>query len=43
MCNLSNLDEALRGGLMDLIELRLMCVGAGPALDYGDAAAFSPG
>ncbi len=43
MCNLANLDAALRGGLLDLIELRLMCVGAGPTLDYADAAAFLAG
>jgi len=39
-CNLANLDVALRGGLLDLIELRLTCVGAGPTLDYADATAF---
>jgi hypothetical protein len=33
MCNLANLDAALRGGLLALI-------GAGPTLDYADAAAF---
>ena len=33
MCNLANMDTALRGGLIDLIALRLMCVGAGPTLD----------
>ena len=38
--NLANLNAALRGGLMDLIEVRLMCVGAGPTLDYADAVAF---
>jgi len=43
MCNLANLDVALRGGLVDLIALRLMCVGAGPTLDYADAAAFLAG
>ena len=43
MCNLANLDAALRGGLLDLIEVRLMCVGAGPTLDYADAAAFLAG
>ena len=43
MCNLSNLDVALRGGLVDLIALRPMCVGAGPTLDYADAAAFLAG
>jgi hypothetical protein len=40
MCNLANLDAALLGGLLDLIEVRLMCVGAGPTLDYADATAF---
>jgi hypothetical protein len=40
MCNLSNLDAALRGGVLDLIEVQLMCVGGGPTLDYADAAEF---
>ena len=39
-CNLANLDAALRGGLLDLIEVRLMCVGGGPTLDFADATAF---
>ena len=39
-CNLSNLDAALRGGLLDLVEVKLMCVGAGPTLDYANATAF---
>jgi hypothetical protein len=39
-CNLANLDAALRSGLLDLIEVQLMCVGAGPTLDYADASAF---
>ena len=39
-CNLSNPDAALRGGLVDLIEVQLMCVGGGPTLDYADAASF---
>ena len=43
MCNLANLDAALRGGLLDLIEVRLRCVGAGPTLDYADATAFLAG
>jgi hypothetical protein len=43
MCNLANLDVALRGGLLDLIEVRLTHVGAGPMLDYADAAAFLAG
>ena len=38
--NLANLDAAMRGGLLDLIEVQLMCVGAGPTLDYADATAF---
>jgi hypothetical protein len=42
-CNLSNIDTAMRGGLLDLIEVRLMCVGAGPTLDFADAAAFLAG
>jgi hypothetical protein len=41
-CNLANLDAALRGGLMDLIEVRLMCVGGGPTMDYADAVEFWP-
>ena len=40
MCNLANLDTALRGGLLDLIEVHLMCVGGGPTLDFDDAAGF---
>ena len=40
MCNLANLDAALRGGLLDLIEVRLFAVGAGPTLDFADATAF---
>jgi hypothetical protein len=40
MCNLSNLNTALRGGLLSLIEVQLMCVGGGPTLDYADATAF---
>jgi hypothetical protein len=43
MCNLSNLDAALRGGLLSVIEVQLMCVGAGPTLDYADAAEFLAG
>jgi hypothetical protein len=42
MCNLANLAAALRG-LLDLIEVHLMCVGAGPTLDHADAAAFLAG
>lgn len=40
MCNLANLDKAMRGGLLDLIEVGLLAVGAGPTLDYADAAEF---
>jgi hypothetical protein len=40
MCNLANLNAAMRGGLLDVIEVELMCVGAGPTLDYADATAF---
>ena len=40
MCNLSNLDAALRGGVLSMIEVQLMCVGAGPTLDYADAVSF---
>ena len=43
MCNLSNLNTVLRGGPMDLIEVRLLAVGAGPTLDYADATAFLAG
>ena len=38
--NLANVNAALRGGLLSLIEVRLMCVGAGPPLDFADASAF---
>lgn len=44
--NLANIDAVLQGALLDLIEVRLMCVGGGPTLDYNDAtdflAAFEP-
>ena len=43
MCNLANLNAALRGGVLDLIEVRLLAVGGGPTLDYADAAAFLAG
>jgi hypothetical protein len=42
-CNLANLDAAMRGGLLDLIEVGLLAVGGGPTLDYADAAAFLAG
>ena len=38
--NLANINTAMRGGLLSLIELKLMCVGAGPTLDFADATAF---
>ena len=40
ICNPASLNAARRGGLLDLIEVQLMCVGGGPTLDYADAAAF---
>jgi hypothetical protein len=40
MCNLANLNAAMRGGLLEVIEVNLMCVGGGPTLDYADATAF---
>jgi hypothetical protein len=43
ICNLANLNAALRGGVLDLIELRLLAVGVGPTLDYADAAEFLAG
>ena len=43
LSNLANLDAAMRGGLLDLIELRLLAVGVGPTPDYADAADSSPG
>ena len=42
-CNLSNLDTALRGGVLSMIEVQLMCVGGGPTLDCDDATAFLAG
>jgi hypothetical protein len=43
LSNLANLDAAMRGGLLEVIEVHLMCVGAGPTLDFVDAAAFLAG
>jgi len=40
MCNLANLNAAIRGGLLDLIEVGLLAVGGGSTLDYADATAF---
>jgi hypothetical protein len=46
MANLSNLNTALRGGVLSLIEVQLMATGGGPTLDFADAveflAAFDP-
>jgi hypothetical protein len=42
-CNLANLDAAMRGGFLDLIEVRLLAVGGGPTLDFADATAFLAG
>ncbi len=41
--NLANINAAMRGGLLDLIEVRLLAVGGGPTLDYADAAEFLAG
>jgi hypothetical protein len=38
--NLANLDAALQGELLGLIEVKLLAVGAGSTLDYADATAF---
>jgi len=38
--NLANANEAMRGALLDVLEVQLMCVGRGPTLDFEDAAAF---
>jgi hypothetical protein len=43
MCNLANLNAAMRGGLMQIIEVHLLAVGGGPTLDFEDAAAFLAG
>ena len=40
MCNLANINAAMRGGLLEVIEVNLMAVGGGPTLDYADATAF---
>jgi hypothetical protein len=39
-CNLANLDVAMGGGIMSVIEVQLRAVGGGPTLDFADAAAF---
>ena len=43
LCNLANINEVMRGGLMPVIEGHLMCVGGGPTLDFQDAAEFLAG
>ena len=43
ICNLANLNAAMRGGLLDLIEVELLAVGAGPTLDFAPATAFLAG
>ena len=40
---LANLNTAMRGGLLDLIEVGLLAVGGGPTLDYADATALLAG
>ena len=41
--NLANINAAIRGGLLEVIEVHLMCVGGGPTLDFTDATAFLAG
>ena len=43
MCNLANLDAALRGGLLSMIEVQLMCVGAAPTLEMPTRWSSWPG
>jgi hypothetical protein len=38
--NLANLNLVTQGTLLSLIEAQLMCVGAGPTLDFADASAL---
>ena len=40
LANLANINTALRGALLDVIEVHLLAVGAGPTLDHADAAGF---
>ena len=37
-CNLANINTAMRGGLLEVIEVHLMCVGAGPPRWFPGAA-----
>ena len=43
MGNLANLDAAMGGGVLSMIEVQLMAVDGGPTLDYADAAEFLAG
>ena len=43
MCNLSNINAAMRGELLDLIEVGLLSVGGGPTRDFAHATAFLAG
>jgi len=38
--NLANLNLVTQGTLLSSIEVQLMCVGAGPTLDFADASAL---
>ena len=38
--NLANLNAAMRGELLGLVEVQLKCVGGGPTLDFAGASAF---
>jgi hypothetical protein len=38
LCNLANVNEAMRGALLDVLGVHLMSVGQGPTLDYADAS-----
>jgi hypothetical protein len=40
MCYLENLDAAMRGKLLSVIEVHLLAVGGGPTLDFSSATAF---
>jgi len=40
MSNLANLNVAMRGARLSVLEVHLMCVGAGPTMDYANATAF---
>jgi hypothetical protein len=40
MANLATINEAMRGGLLSVLEVHLMAVGGGPTLDFVDATAF---